>query len=391
MKRLGLTALSMAALLIAIPQMAETQKIKRKRPLMLTKRLPKLAPGDTIWAHVFWQGRNISVENMQMTVTAPDGYLVAYPGGRAYASPNQGNVLDVDEIDYATFRLTVPPTATKSNIKLQVQLSYEQAGKQLKKKYKVRVPVRLTKNDDIEMLSQEVGPLAPNANTWVHLQFEGHANCSGFELVVLDSAGAGIYYPGGRTYSGLAQNSTLDDGEIDYAALKIDTNGMAEGDYTLKAELRFMVAGASAGSTIPLDIPMTVSAASGDALTMEQQVVDMNNRVATMRLNAGVEHAGKPFQVLGSLAGTDGVSLSNAVVPLTLDPYFVATMKRQAARPLIDGVGTLDTKGKGWATFLLRKKDFAKWSGQTVHHAFVVYGDGGLEFVSNACPLVIGQ
>lgn len=99
-----------------------------------------------------------------------------------------------------------------------------------------------------------------------------------------------------------------------------------------------------------------------------------------LTLNAGPANAGRTYMVLGSTTGTSpGISLGGGLVlPLNGGTYFRFTRSNPNSAILQNSLGTLDSNGKGAATF----HPDASFQGQTVHHAFVVLSP--VDFVSEA-------
>lgn len=391
MKRL-LGVAVMAAVVAGGDALADAQ---RKRPTLLTRKLPKVAPGASLWAHVFWRGGTVTATSLRVTVKAPKDYVVEYPDARSYTAPSGGQTLDDGELDFTSFKVTTPVTAGKENARLELTLEWVADGKKKKRKHRVRLPVRPNRGDAAEMVCDVVGPLAPGGGGWVHIDFEGRERVTGFKVVVTDPGACGIVYPGGRTYTGLAKDSTLDIGEMDYCAFRVETYGLAEGWHDLALEMRYTEDGETAETVVPLTVSCLVSTdtrAITPSLTTSAQQVTSTDRSLTLRLAAGPAHGYKPFQMLGSLAGTDApTTVGGMSVPLTTDSFFLKTLRRQSVRPVADGVGTLDESGRANATFKLRQRDFPALTGSVYHFAYVVYGDGGVEFVSDAVPVVVGR
>ena len=111
--------------------------------------------------------------------------------------------------------------------------------------------------------------------------------------------------------------------------------------------------------------------------------------VQTMSLNAGAEHAGKLYWVLGSASGTSpGTPLLGADVPLNPDVYLDFTLLHPNLPPLEDTLGLLDAPdGTDTARFNLGANAPPSLVGTTWHHAYIVLNGGAIDMVSNAVPL----
>ena len=105
-------------------------------------------------------------------------------------------------------------------------------------------------------------------------------------------------------------------------------------------------------------------------------------------LRAGPQHAGKSFQLLGSLTGWDQPGVfGGAEVPLTFDTYTRSTLIFAGAGPWVGSAGVLDADGAGTA-FLDLPDVFPAGSGVTAYHAALVFGaNGEVDFVSQPVQL----
>ncbi len=110
--------------------------------------------------------------------------------------------------------------------------------------------------------------------------------------------------------------------------------------------------------------------------------------VAVLTLDAGAQHAGRVYALLGSLSGTSpGVPLPPVTLPLNLDPYLVF-LGGNPNTLIGNSMGVLDANGRATATFYgLRLPSAA--ANMVVHHAYLVFAPGfaGFDFASNAVPM----
>jgi hypothetical protein len=90
-------------------------------------------------------------------------------------------------------------------------------------------------------------------------------------------------------------------------------------------------------------------------------------------LEAGPEHAGRVYLLLGSRGGTDvGVAAGSFVLPLNPEPYFFFTLSSPNEAPLSGSLGILDANGSASARFTLPPGAPYKLVGTQVHHAYAV-------------------
>ena len=111
-----------------------------------------------------------------------------------------------------------------------------------------------------------------------------------------------------------------------------------------------------------------------------------------LALDARLEHAGRPYLLLGSLSGTlPGVPLKGQVLPLVPDDYTVTSLLAPNVPPLAASFGLLDAQGRATAGFTLFSGLSPAVVGLEVHHAYVVLDPVTAEvrLASNAAPLAI--
>ncbi|MEM7309129.1 MAG: VCBS repeat-containing protein [Planctomycetota bacterium] len=112
----------------------------------------------------------------------------------------------------------------------------------------------------------------------------------------------------------------------------------------------------------------------------------------TLSLDAGSEHAGSLYLVLGSLSGTSpGTPIGGGTIPLNVDPYFLFTANHPNTDPLTSSFGNLDGDGRATAQFALAAGATTQLAGQVVNHAFGVLDPVtfALELVSEPVGLLI--
>lgn len=106
-------------------------------------------------------------------------------------------------------------------------------------------------------------------------------------------------------------------------------------------------------------------------------------------LDAGLDHAGEIFWMLGSLSGTlPGFRVNGFVVPLNHDSYTTYTLVHLNAGPLLPSVGILDGQGQAGAALTIPAGTGPGLAGVTVNHAYVLLTPN-LEFASNSASLTL--
>lgn len=113
--------------------------------------------------------------------------------------------------------------------------------------------------------------------------------------------------------------------------------------------------------------------------------------VQQLRLEAGKQHAGRSYTIVGTLSGTaPGFQQGAVQVPLNLDRYLVSTVQLADGNVFQRFRGQLDENGSATASIHLPPLG-PQIKGLTAHHAFVVWQDGRQAFTSNAVPLSFVQ
>jgi len=120
----------------------------------------------------------------------------------------------------------------------------------------------------------------------------------------------------------------------------------------------------------------TVAAAfegATDYLTSDTTTLGLTaGGTATFSLSAGPQHAGLPYLLMGSLAGTSpGIPIdANQTLPLNVDGYWVNTLASPGP-PLGNSFGVLDANGHATVTFTVPPNTTQLLAGMTASHAFV--------------------
>jgi hypothetical protein len=107
----------------------------------------------------------------------------------------------------------------------------------------------------------------------------------------------------------------------------------------------------------------------------------------SLRLDAGVAHAGKIYFILGSISGHQpGIPLAPGVVlPLNIDEYFLISLTPNIL--VVPSVGMLDAQGRAAATFTL-PPGLAP-AGTIINHAALVLDASPFAFASTPATFVV--
>lgn len=134
-------------------------------------------------------------------------------------------------------------------------------------------------------------------------------------------------------------------------------------------------------------LPSAAEALSADTELLAASV----GGTQTLFLDAGPDHAGATYQVLGSVTGTaPGLLLDGVLVPLNVDAYFLRTLTQPVSPTMVGGLGVLDAQGRATAQVIV-PGGFPAGVGLTAHHAFVVLSPTvfPLALASNPVPLFV--
>ncbi len=386
----SILAAGLAAAIVGLAAPATTQNLTSS---FKTKQTPTLLPGQSAWVHFFFEGAKDPITDFKMSLVAPNGYTVDYPSAGTYTSFYRDSTLDPNEVDYAAVRIGVPATE-RQNQRAVVVVTCKVGGKPYLWFGSTLIKVKVNKGDDFAVLTTEVGPLAADSDTWVHVDFQGLAPQLGdFQVRVTDAKGLGVTYPGSRNYSGLYGDSTLNAGELDYSALKLDTTGMPAGKYTIELEVTYTGGAALQSSMQPVQLAVEVGGrdalSTSGALWSDRQRLDRSDTRATFVLDAGQAEAGRSYALFGSMTGVaPGVRVGPHTLPLVVDGYTLLTARMPAA-VLRNARGTLDASGRALATFTLPPSVVAALDRVTIYHAYVVFDTASVSLASDWAPLLV--
>ncbi len=142
----------------------------------------------------------------------------------------------------------------------------------------------------------------------------------------------------------------------------------------------------------PSEYTLVYEPVSPDSLSADVSTISLaTGGVQKLSLNAGPEYALRNYLVLGSITGTGPVPIpgSSLLLPLTPDAYFDLTLLAADVQQLFNTLGTLDDNGQAEAQIFLPPGANSALAGLVVHHAFILFGGGVIDFVSNDVQLVL--
>jgi hypothetical protein len=239
---LTLTLITAALLAAAAPAMAaDTANVKLE-----TKTTATVVQGGYAWVALTWQGDKADATDFRVTATTKDsGVEISYPDNTgSYTSLMDNDVLADDEIDFTAIRLSVP-YGTES-FKLDLVATWNDGGKDVSKKFSVKVPTVEHTGSDVELSTDEAGSVSVGEPTWVGVNWTGMApTITSVEMTASGPAGAIITYPGDRSSTSLSYDDQLDKGETDVARFLLDAAGLQPGSHDFEVSLTYARGGSS--------------------------------------------------------------------------------------------------------------------------------------------------
>ena len=204
----------------------------------LTAQTGTVLAGDSAWVEIVWEASDGDAEDFQVTVKNPDpGWEVRYPDNTgSYSSTWGDSTLSSGEIDFTAIHVTVPYSASK-DVTLHLEASYTTGGKSHSQAFQVKVPVADYTGSD---LNQAGGDTTIDGSGWVQVPFVGNApRLDGFQMTASPPDGLVVSYPGDGSFTSLAHDARLEDGESDYAAFFVGATGAAPGSYTIPIHVTY--------------------------------------------------------------------------------------------------------------------------------------------------------
>ncbi|MGZ5383581.1 MAG: hypothetical protein ACXW1Y_02275 [Acidimicrobiia bacterium] len=255
MKHRTLTAAIAIFLVIgtASPALAAQGEVKLR-----TKSTATIVAGDSAWVAINWQGKG-ELTDFQVVAEAPSGVEVTYPENTpGFTGLMNGHVLSDKEMDFTALRLSVPYSQTKS-FEIKLRVSYASDGRAVQDDFDVTIPVvTYQAKQDIALVTDSLGSIASGESAWTQVDFTGLAPMvEEFDVVVTDPAGLAVSYPSARTSTSLNFNNVLEDSETDFAAIHVDTTGVAPGTYKLGLKVSYTMGGRT--KTVDGNLALTVT------------------------------------------------------------------------------------------------------------------------------------
>lgn len=260
--RIGLVTLALLVALAGPVDAKQQYGDELELPIPIT--LP-MHPGQTAWLPLVWLADD-TVDEVAVTVTAPAGYSVEYPAGRAFTSLYGSASLAKHNIDFSAFKLSVPYGAS-GLVKVDVHATWVRrgnngngngngAGTPGSLDVSVTVPLVAYLGRDLATTPSSVAVKAANP-AWVELPFRGGAPMlHDFRVTVAGPPGLVVTYPGNGASSGLNDSPSLQGGASDHSAVRLDATAVPKGAHTLTVTATYATA---TPKTVTLEVPLAVS------------------------------------------------------------------------------------------------------------------------------------
>jgi hypothetical protein len=242
----ALIALVGALLALAAPAAAAEQGELKLR----SNGTAAVTAGDTAWVLLDWTAKGGAVDDLHVTVAPRDGIGIGYPSNTGdHSGPYNGYRIEEGEIDYTAIQISVPYDASKK-YELKVTATYND-GKN-RESFDLKLNVATYRGDDVVQVSDE--SQVPVEGGWVEVAYSGMApSLSDFRVQVTDAAGLPIEYPQ-TTYTSLAGDALLEDGETDVVRFYVGPSSAGSYEVTVRATYLKGSAQGSIDGTVLLDV-----------------------------------------------------------------------------------------------------------------------------------------
>ncbi|MDF1800695.1 MAG: hypothetical protein P1V81_16080, partial [Planctomycetota bacterium] len=201
------------------------------------------------------------------------------------------------------------------------------------------------------------------ASGWYHLRFDAPGGAY-FDLAQVVRTTKALHLPG------LEVGVAADVSRVWVTERPLDVTGDGLPDVTRR--LVHLVDRVTTPGLVRYDLVHVAS--SGEALSADVELLSTSTGgTQNLTLDAGPDHAGASYILLGSLTGTKpGLTLDGVNVPLNVDAYFLATLTNPSLAVLSGALGLLDAQGRATAQVIV-PTGFPAGVGLTAHHAFVLF------------------
>jgi hypothetical protein len=265
------TVLPLAAA-VALFLAAAAPAVDRTGVTLVSSTLPTLTPGETAWVTTLWRGADADAGSFQLTASAPAGTTVSYPTNTgAFSSLSKQATLLAGDTDYAALKIRVGDAASGSQ-RIDLTVSYVPGSRsggygsgsggygsggygRTTEQLQVTLPVVAATGDAVRLLTTSVGPVKAGTAQFVQVSLQGvKPGVTNVAVKVTDPGGATVSYPGDRSSTSLSQDGTLDVGETDTAAFRVDAAKLTPGSYRLGIDIAF-----GSGQRLPGALTLVVS------------------------------------------------------------------------------------------------------------------------------------
>ncbi len=232
---------------------------------LLEGTTPSIYPGQDAWIAVPWTVSNSEAREFKVTSIASDGIEIGYPENTGtFTSLSRDDTLSVYEIDYTAIRVRVDPLAPAPRV-LNITLSYVSDTGPVTQTVVLPVAIDETPfvGQGLALGGGQLGNLARTETAWFSVDLEGLANSSNVELRVLDSGPFTVAYPAERDHSRPSLGRNLAAQDRDRAAIRLSSQDVEPGDYTILVEASYFVGITPLRTTVERVITVEEGATTG--------------------------------------------------------------------------------------------------------------------------------
>lgn len=236
-------ATAVLVLTTALPASAAYQS--NGRVSLLTRESAAVFSGESVWVTFNWTARGGEVSNFAATVTAGDGVEVEYPENTGtFTGLMDGHYLSVGERDFTAVKVTVPYSVDEE-VDLRFTVTYTDGrGRDRTQRFRAELSVEPFEERATVTQLDSINSVASGAGSWVDVDYTTRApRADDLQMVITDTAGLDVHYPGYGSATMLHHDHRLNRGETDTARFYVNTEGVVPGDYVLQTETTYEMDG----------------------------------------------------------------------------------------------------------------------------------------------------
>lgn len=232
---------------------------------LTTSNLPNMAPGQSGWVSLNWEGDKWDATNFRVTASEGSGRVkISYPENTgSYSSLYRESTLFAGGTDYNSVRLEVGP-GVRDDLSITFHVEYDMrvgngSGKGEDKHYASDVTMKLgivEAGGNAAAIATSSLTVSRSTPEWRSIDVTAtDPGVVGVRLTAEPPSGVKVSYPANGSSSGLEADADLADGETDHASLLLDASGTKTGTYKIKIRIDY-----ANGQDVEREIPLVVTA-----------------------------------------------------------------------------------------------------------------------------------